>query len=267
VSFHEDNTPNNVLVKKGLLKQEDVAGILTHATGGSYKLTFKCDGNLKDSFFSLSERFSGLMTLWEHNRKGQVSFMGWGYNISSTGKGYMRPLLANRAALASLAGCNKMLSSFGHIGSYAFARAGFTPGSNEGWKNEALKRTFNLQSQGLISEERSREMRDICGQDDPEAVWKIADLKDRVDTVIGYGSKKITRSDLGKYLLIDNVWSGSFYINNPKQLTRLADFVGHDTLAGAFANAIEVFEQAGVPYENPPPLPIPAHNEAPEMAA
>ena len=243
VAYREDCVDHIEYGNGQLITKEDLGNILTFNTYGRFEL--ECFGFTSQNYnCRLQEGFSGLRTGWEYNLGHSVDFKGWGFDIQKTGRGLLKPLLANRVALADEFGCREMHSMFGMMGAYVFARAGFVP-AEDSWiklRTDILKRLSDLEDEIGITPELSERVRQICAQDSPSSIWEIADLKDPVkETYRIFGIEyEIKPNTIGKYLLMDNIWEGTFNLDNPKQMQRLAQFVGPDVLDKSFQNVREI---------------------------
>ncbi len=232
-----------------ILTKEDLGNILTFNAYGRFELEFF--GFTSQNYnCRLREGFSGLSTGWECNPGHSVDFRGWGFDIQKTGRGLLKPLLANRVALADEFGCREMHSMFSMMGTYVFARAGFVP-TEKSWMNlraDILKRLSDLEDEIGITPELSERVRQICAQDSPSSIWEIADLKDPVKATLPVPATegRVKPDTIGKNLLMDQVWFGAFSLDNPEQMQRLAQFVGPKTLDASFQNVREICEARNV---------------------
>lgn len=103
----------------------------------------------------------------------------------------------------------------GRDGSYVWARLGLRVHPND-WPS-VRKRILDRLTQvaGLVDVEVIKKIMHLCGSDDADGVWEIADERCRIHDRL-----------LAKRLLWDLEWRGSFDLNDKRQMGRLKRYIG-----------------------------------------
>lgn len=131
------------------------------------------------------------------------------------GRGLGARLLANAISAYRAAGFKTIECGAGRQnGGYTWARLGFLA-SRPGWdglREHVWPRVRQLEDQ--LPAQVRQTLRQIMSNDDPRALWLLADLDHKIDGV-----------KLGRKLLAGNAWPARFDLSNPAQINRLADSI------------------------------------------
>ena len=198
-------------------------------------------GGIDGLSFHMTEPSSGLETRWAHSPFYKaISFEGWEYH-GETNRGALKPLMANRLALAHVSGIEKISSIFGVVGAYAFARVGFLPHPDQ-WVALRAQIEARLDSNvyaSAMTDDQIQTVRDIIQSPDPKALWKVADLRDQITDMDGQ------QVPLGSFMLRRLMWMGEFDLNNSDQMDRAKSYIDKDgpLFDASFANAAAIWGQ------------------------
>lgn len=223
-------------------------------------LSFRVEGELEGWIistprtisFSLTEKESGLETRFyclPQAEPPQAHFSGLSYQ--KQGQGLAKQFMANRLALYETLGTRTLLSSFAHVGAYAFAKFGFLP-DRKSWDRVRLRLIDKIDgfcdTHGVPDRERE-EITTILLSDEPESMWALADHPCKVD------GRAIAYRMMEEAFLY---WDGTFDMDNPAQMARMRNYIGPETLDAAMENARQVMRTAAPPHKpaaTPAPLP------------
>lgn len=216
-------------------------------------LAFRIEGELEgliDStpgrtiHFFLTEKESGLETRFyclPQAEPPQVHFSGLSYK--KQGQGLAKQFMANRLALYDTLGTRTLLSSFAHVGAYAFAKFGFLP-DQKSWDRVRLRLIDKIDGfcdKYGVPDQTKEEITAILLSDEPESMWALADHPCKVDNrAISY--RMMEEAHL--------YWDGTFNMNNPAQMTRMRNYIGPQTLDAAMENARKVMS-VSTPVQKP----------------
>ena len=140
------------------------------------------------------------------------------------GSGFAKKFLQNSMKLYREMGVKFVtLDANISMGSYAWARFGFTP-SAEGWKDVVRSVSAKLrvmkQAQDLkLSPATEKILEKALASKDPKAIWKIADLR---ETVTAGGPK----DPIGRRLLQGLDWEGRLHLDDAAAMKRFDAYAG-----------------------------------------
>lgn len=200
----------------GDISPQEIQSILSKNIGSPTELVIRLD---KDGHFSFNVvgRDEGHNYLFlakrDLNLKNKsVLHKNFRIAMDHQGKKIGRKFLENSITLYEKLGVRKVSTmAAGSMGSYVWARMGFLP-THKGWGQltEVLEtRLENLTKQHVIPMNIQENVRKILKNQDPRAIWLLADLSHDIDGL-----------SLGKALLINNAWVGKLELNNKLQMQR-----------------------------------------------
>ncbi len=180
-----------------------------------FPINFTAESRIKNRTVLMSRYLSALS---DGNRRAthamlQMSERIQGGNIT---KGLMRDAIAFYEKIGvSIIDVHANIN----VGGYSWAKYGFTP-DEDSW---ASLRGVISRKAGFLQEDLPDHIeRAIAAalNKGPEGIWDISDLAYEVQVT------PTSRQKLGKYLLLDTDWEGSFNMNNAAQRRRMRDYAG-----------------------------------------
>lgn len=207
-----------------------------------------------------SQNDKGLYTNFAiRTHEKEMGFAGWGSPTAGHKTAITKQFFANRIALCTYFGVERMRSMFGYVGSYAFARYGFVPDKSswQGVKEEAQERYETIKHK--IPEDDRDIIEQALKSDNPKAIWQLADRKFKIKTRSPV-SERTERIPIGLALLGNNGWSGTFEMKDKEVLARAKKYI--DQKKPRFDRAMERAQYA---KENHPWSKVAGINPVSEM--
>lgn len=113
------------------------------------------------------------------------------------------------------------------VGSYAWAKYGFLPATDQEW-GELSARMFNtiqdMARSGGIPKEISDDLLTILERKDRQALWDFVDYPAKIPIGI-YGSTIKRQLKWSQALMMNRSWSGKFDLKNPEQMERFNAYI------------------------------------------
>lgn len=134
-------------------------------------------------------------------------------NVQDQGKNLGTALTENILELSDQIGLYSVSLETEDIGGYYWAKVGFLP-TNSAW--EELKEQIQNDLSTLhdtLSEKSRFQLTNILSENDPQAIWELADL-----------SEEVGDSKLGQQLLIGKKWDGRLYLGDEIQEERYKSY-------------------------------------------